>query len=216
MQLANLLGLPEAAVTHTAIPKEAFYRSGGFDTQLKQLMTDEVASVVLVGVIASRTMNVEPTDGYDEIDIIKIQLKDRDVSQKLLVAIDASLPRPVLFVASRSNGELRFAMSYKELKVDGSNKSKVLHMYASSWAATPPRIKGVSTGIIYKEFIKQIDPTFTGNQVTEVSVMDTKVRQKLQKQIDTLNRQIASEPSVAKRQELARERHALEVEKSKT
>ena len=216
MQFAKLLGLPEAARAHTVMPKEAFYRSGGFDTQLKQLMADEVASIVLVGVIAPRTMNIEASDGYDEIDMIVIQLKDRDIIPKLLTAIDASLPRPVLWVVSRANGELRYAMSYKELKADGSNKSKVLHMYASPWTAAPPQIKGASTGVIYKEFIKQIDPSFTGSQVTEASVMDTKVREKLQKQIDALNKQIASEPSISKRQELARLRHALESEKSKT
>jgi hypothetical protein len=216
MQFANLLGLPDAALAHTVMPKEAFYRSGGFDTNLKQLMTDEVASIVLVGVIAPRTMNIEATEGYDEVDIIELQLKGREISTKLLTSIDASLPRPVLFVIARSSGESKYAMSYKELKHDDSHKSKVLHMYATHWAAAPPQLKGGSTGAIYKEFIRHIDPSFTGSRVTEASVMDTKAREKLQKQIDALNRQITNEPSTAKRQELARQRYALENEKSKT
>jgi len=44
----------------------------------------------------------------------------------------------------------------------------------------------------------------------KVAVETNKEREKLQKQIDAMNRQIANEPSIAKKQELARERHSLE------
>lgn len=73
-------------------------------------------------------------------------------------------------------------------------------------------LKGRSVDEIYKNFLYQIDPKLREAAKTDAksAVEYSKEREKIQKQIDALNKKIAAEPSLARRQDMARERHTLE------
>mgnify|MGYP003476140259 FL=1 len=73
-------------------------------------------------------------------------------------------------------------------------------------------LKGRSVDEIYKHCLYQIAPQLEriSNTSAKVAIETNKEREKLQKQVDAMNRQIVNEPSIAKKQELARERFVLE------
>lgn len=207
----NITNLPDSALTSVSIPKEKFYKVGGVDYSLRQLFVGEIEKVTLRAVIAPRTMNVSGGT-YDELDVIEVLLKDRELSKKVLETIDSVIPRPILFAIVRPNGETKYAVSYKEPHTKDIHKSKIIQYYETSWGASALTLTGNSVKSVYIGFLQQIDPTFDQTKPIAEAVQDTKQREKLQKQINLLNQRITSEPSVAKKQELARQRHQLEQE----
>ena len=205
----NIVNLPDSALTNVSIPKEKFYKVGAVDYSLRQLFVGEIEKVTLRAVIAPRTMSISGGT-YDELDVIEVLLKDRELTKKVLETIDSVIPRPILFSIVRPNGETKYAISYKEPSYKDAQKTKVIQYYETSWGVPALTLVGKSVKGIYVGFLQQIDPTFDPTKPIAEAVQDTKQREKIQKQIENINRKIAAEPSVAKKQELARERHVLE------
>ena len=205
----NITNLPDSALTSVSIPKEKFYKVGAVDYSLRQLFVGEIEKVTLRAVIAPRTMNISGGT-YDELDVIEVLLKDRELTKKVLETIDSVIPRPILFSIVRPNGETKYAISYKEPSYKDAQKSKIIQYYETSWGAPALTISGKSVKGIYVSFLQQINPTFNPTKPIAEAVQDTKQREKIQKQIENINKKIVAELSIAKKQELARERHALE------
>ena len=69
-------------------------------------------------------------------------------------------------------------------------------------------LKGNSTDTIYKNYLLQLSPSFAavGGDIAKHSEVA-----KLQRAIDALSAKIKRETQINKRQELARERHELEI-----
>ena len=205
----NIVNLPDSALTNVSIPKEKFYKVGAVDYSLRQLFVDEIEKVTLRAVIAPRTMNISGGT-YDELDVIEISLKGRELSKKVLETIDSIIPRPILFSIVRPNGETKYAISYKEPSYKDAQKSKIIQYYETSWGVPALTLVGKSVKGIYVGFLQQIDPTFDPTKPIAEAVQDTRRREKIEKQIESINKKITAEPSVAKKQELARERYILE------
>ncbi len=76
-------------------------------------------------------------------------------------------------------------------------------------------LKGRSVDEIYKNYLLQIAPSLNSesHKTTKEAVEKNKAKQAIQNQIDGLNKQIRGEVSLAKKQDLARQRHALEQER---
>lgn len=207
----NITNLPDSALTSVSIPKEKFYKVGAVDYSLRQLFVGEIEKVTLRAVIAPRTMSISGGT-YDELDVIEVLLKDRELTKKVLETIDSVIPRPILFSIVRPNGETKYAISYKEPSYKDAQKSKVIQYYETSWGVPALTLVGKSVKGIYVGFLQQIDPTFDPTKPIAEAVQDTKRQDKIQKQINHINQRIANEPSIAKKQELARQRYKLEQE----
>lgn len=207
-----MIDFPKAVLTQVVIPKEKFYQIGDVTGKIKRLFIDEIDKITLRAVIAPRTMNITG-DTYDELDIIEVKLKKREVSQKALEAIDSVIPRPVLFTIVRTNGDTKYAISYKESKSKDVNKSKVVQYYETQWNGTPLKISGNSVKSIYINFIRQIEPHFNPSKPIAEAVQETQEMARIKVNIDKLNNQMKNEPSVSKKQELARQRFELEQQR---
>lgn len=208
--MTSVIDCPISAQANIIIPKEKFYKVGDVSSKIKGLFIDEIEKITLRAVIAPRTMNIT-NKIYDELDIIEIRLKGSDINQKVLEAIDSIIPRPVLFMIVHINGMTKYYISYKESHSKDVNKSKVIQYYKTQWNATPLKITGNSVKSIYINFIKQIEPSFDSSKPIAEAVCDTKDIAKIKSDIDKINNQIKNEPSIAKKQELARQRHLLEM-----
>lgn len=209
--------LPVSTLVNRFVPKEKFYSKTTVSNKLRTAFTDEIEKITWANKIASDTLNITAKD-YVELQVFEITLKQAELSNGVLKHIDTFIPYPILFVLKKQGAE-KAVISFKEPGVKNENQMKVDSYYETPWQQKLQlELKGRSVDEIYRNFLFQITPELhaQGHADTKVAVESNKERLKLQKQIDALNKQIASEPSAAKRQELARERHLLEIEKSKT
>lgn len=208
-----MIDLPASTKVGRVVPKEKFYSKTSVNTKLRQLFTDEIDKIVWAYKIAPDTLNITAKD-YEELQIFEITLKKSELSMAVLKHIDTFIPYPILFVLKRPDAE-KAALSFKEPVTRSAHQMKVDSYFQTGWErAVSLELKGRSVDEIYKHFLYQIDPKLNeaARGDTKATVEYSKERGKIQKQIDTICKQIANEPSIAKRQELARERHRLEKE----
>jgi hypothetical protein len=203
--------LPRSTVVNRFVPKEKFYSKTTINAKLRQLFTDEIEKITWKNKISPETLNITAGD-YAELQVFEIALKSAEVSPAVLKHIDTFIPYPILFLVKKP-GAFKAAISYKEATTKNNDIMKVDSYFETGWQQDASlELKGRSVDEIYKHYLYQIAPQLqrVSSTTAKVAIETNKEREKLQKQIDAMNRQIANEPSIAKKQELARERHALE------
>jgi len=212
-----MINLPKSTAVNRSVPKEKFYSKTGVNTKLRQLFTDEIEKITWANKIAPDTLNITAKD-YAELQVFEIALKGTSLSPTVLKHIDTFIPYPILFILKQS-GASKAVISFKEPTAKSVDKMKVDSYYETSWQKDLTlEIKGRSVDEIYKHFLFQIEPHLQHDKQanTRTTIEQNKERVVLQKQIEALNKQISTEPSIGKRQELARERHELEHKKNVT
>ncbi len=203
--------LPRSTVVNRFVPKEKFYSKTTINAKLRQLFTDEIEKITWKNKISPETLNITAGD-YAELQLFEIALKSAEVSPAVLKHIDTFIPYPILFIFKKP-GAFKAAISFKESTAKNNDIMKVDSYFETGWQQDLSlELKGRSVDEIYKHYLYQIAPQLqrVSSTSAKVAIEANKEREKLQKQIDAMNRQIANEPSIAKKQELARERHSLE------
>lgn len=205
------MDLPASTVVNRFVPKEKFYTKTSVSGKIKQQFIDEIEKITWANKIAPDTLNITSKD-YTELQVFEITLKQSELSTSLLKHIDTFIPYPILFILKRQ-GAKKAVISFKEPGIKNENQMKVDSYYETPWQQELELpLKGRSVDEIYKYYLFQIAPKLKNiaETDTKIAVEKNKEREKIQKQIDAINKQISTEPSMAKKQELARERHELE------
>jgi hypothetical protein len=203
--------LPASTVVKRFVPKEKFYNKTTINNKLRQLFAEEIEKITWSNKISPDTLNISGGE-YKELQVFEINLKTGDISNSLLKHIDTFIPYPILFVLKKP-GAIKAAVSFKESNMKNENLMKVDSYYDTGWKQTLQlELKGRSVDEIYKNYLYQIAPGLkaVGQTNTKAAIEISKEHQAITKKIEGLRRMMANEPSIAKRQELARERYKLE------
>lgn len=205
------MNLPTSTVVNRFLPKEKFYSKTVVSNKLRDLFTDEVEKIVWVHKISPATLNI--TAGkYEELQIFEIALKKDEINPQILKHIDTFIPYPILFILKKASLS-KIVISYKEPTSAKSSLMKITTYFETDWQnESDLQLKGRSVDEIYKNYLRQIAPQLdiTSKPDVKTAIEDNQAREKIIKQIDALNRAILHEPSVAKQQDLARQRYSLE------
>ena len=191
--------------------KEKFYRQTTVSPKVRQLLTDEIEKITWTNKIAPDTLNITAGQ-YGELQVLELLLKGADISRQTLQHIDTYIPYPILFILKSQLGQ-KAVISFKEISAKNQERMKVDTYFQSSWQSELNLvIKGRSVDEIYQEFLFQIAPQLRFHKTpnAKTAIEKNKEQLALQKQIDALNKSIANEISIAKKQELARQRYNLE------
>ena len=206
---------PEYARVGRIVAKENFY--GNIDTATKNLFQNEILRITWEYKLAPNTINL-PAKKWPELEVFRITLKNGEVPEKVLKAIDSAIPYPILFLIEKGTIE-KAVISYKEQSQKDENFAKVDTYFSTGWndpKLNKIKIDGLDIDAVFSNFVRQI----AGDKLTFAKSTDVpktikedvealKEREKIQKQIDALTRKINAEPSLGKKQELAEERYRL-------
>ena len=210
-----MIKFPEYAKVSRIVAKEKFY--SGIDTTTKSLFQGEILRITWEYKLAPNTINL-PAKKWPEIEVFRITLKNSEVPEKVLKAIDSAIPYPILFLIEKGTVE-KAVISYKEQSQKDENFAKVDTYFSTGW--NDPRldeikIDGLDIDAVFSNFVRQIaGDKLIFSKSTDVpktikeDVEALKEREKIQKQIDAITRKINAEPSLGKKQELAEERYRL-------
>lgn len=210
-----MIKFPEYAKVGRIVAKEKFYC--GIDTTTKNLFQSDISRITWEYKLAPNTINL-PAKRWPEIEVFRITLKNSEVSEKVLKAIDSAIPYPILFLIEKGTVE-KAVISYKEQSQKDENFAKVDTYFSTGWndsKLNEIKIDGLDIDAVFSNFVRQIagdkltfsKPNDTPKTIKE-DVEALKEREKIQKQIDVLTRKINAEPSLGKKQELAEERYKL-------
>ncbi len=210
-----MVKFPEYTKVGRIVAKENFY--GNINTATKNLFQSEILRITWEYKLAPNTINL-PAKKWQEIEVFRITLKNSEVSEKVLKAIDSAIPYPILFLIEKGTAR-KAVISYKEQSQKDENSAKVDTYFSTGWndpKLDNIKIDGLDIDAVFSNFVRQI----VGDKLTFAESTDTpktikedieklKEREKVQRQIDALTHKINAEPSLGKKQELAEERYKL-------
>lgn len=194
------LNLPKTTEVNGFVAKAKFYKQAGITPKIHDLIEQQIERITWANKVAPTTMNIS-SGVIQEFQVFHIQLKTPDLDNLALVFIQKAVSQPILFTISGPRG-------VRAIAVTKNADSKPLTL-ATDWQADLSlELKGNSTDTIYKNYLLQLSPVFAavGGDTEKHSEVT-----KLKRGIDALSAKIKRESQINKRQELARERHELEM-----
>lgn len=209
---------PEYAKVGRIVAKENFYRD--IDAATKNLFQSEIARIIWEYKLAPNTINL-PIKKWAEVEVFRIVLKNGEIPEKVLRAIDSAIPYPILFIIEKGSIK-KAAICYKEQSQKNENVVKVDTYFYTEWndeKLQGIKIDGLNIDAVFSNFVRQIagdkltttkknNKEKSSNSIKE-DIETLKERERIMKQVAVLNRKIKMEPSLGKKQLLAEERYRL-------
>ena len=194
------LHLPKSTEINKFVAKTNFYKRANRTPKIHNFIEQQVDRITWANKVAPTTMNISSGEVV-EFQVFYIQLKTPDLDNIVPIFIQKSVPYPILFVISGARG-------VRVIAVTKNADSKPI-IIATDWKPSLSlELKGNSTDSLYKNYLLQLSPSFAAvGGDTEKHSEATRVK----RGIDALSSKIKRETQINKRQELARERHELEV-----
>ena len=208
-----MLEFPASARVNRFIAKENFYKQ--IDSKTKKLFQDYISRITWEYKLSQNTINL-PGRAWPEIEIFRITLKDTELPQKVLRVIDSAIPYPILFIIEQGS-IMKAVICYKELDKKNENFARVDTYFETGWndkRLEDIKIEGLSIDAVYENFIRQIagdDLRRSGvdskEHTAEIKdeIEKKKEDDKILKQIAALERKKQREPSIGKKQEIAKQ-----------
>lgn len=205
-----MLNLPSTTFYGRRIAKQKFYDHLSVTPQLRRIFIDQISAIIWRNKISADTANVATGEAVAEIEVFEIQLTERQLDQSVLRLIDREIPYHILFVLTHE-GRAQAWIGYKEAVQSGNSAFKVTAYYHTDWMPKEQlslQMTGATTDAIYESYIRQIagdalrssgnDDKLTLGQI----VANAQQREKLQRQIDALQKKVDREKQFNRRIEL--------------
>ena len=217
-----MVEFPKSTKVDKFIPKTQFYNNAKLDTRIKNAFQNDVERITWAFKLGPTTLPISAKN-WPEIEVIRVEVKHSNYNPEILKKIDQAIPYPILFIIAKGDME-KLAISYKEPNKRNENTAKVDRLFETDWndpLISDIKIDGRVTDVIYANFLGQVageklnfgDSNELETKTTLEGVKDDvdkmKEREKIQRQIDAIDRKIKAEPSIGKKQELAEERYKL-------
>jgi len=85
-----MLGLPRSTEVNRRVAKEKFYQNAALTPQTRELIKDQIESVIWRNKLADSTVGISAGENINEIQIFEIQLRQRGLDNRVLSAMAGS------------------------------------------------------------------------------------------------------------------------------
>ena len=202
-----MMNLPKSTEVGRIVAKERFYAKESY--KIKDYFVNTIEKIIWANKISPTTLNIS-SKKYIELQVFEVYLKlvDKKLND-IIRLIDSKIPYLILFLIIYKS-EVKAIISYKQVKEE---KTVIIEQFESAWqdaGSFKLGLKGNSVDAIYESYLYQIESDLHFGDNLDENIDKYKQIKKLKAEIEKINRKIRKEPSIAKRQELARERKELE------
>jgi hypothetical protein len=188
-----MLGLPRSTQVNRRVAKEKLYQNAAFAPQTREMIKDQIDSVFWRNKLADSTMAISAGETVAEIQIFEIQLRQRELDKRVLPAIAKAIPYKILFI-------LVFG-DEAQLWIEASGT-----FYNTDWqplGGFTLKFEGLNLDAVYENLARQISGGRLGTDGDiEEAVDRDKKRQKLERDIVTLEKKLLREKQFNKQVEL--------------
>ena len=194
-----MLGLPKSTEITKQLPKKAIYTKFNMNTSAKDKFDSEISKIVIVNEISPTTTTLEEGNEVSSLFVLLVSLKKKEFSDNIIVQLSKLIPQNILFI----------------LEFDGKCKLAVFRtkLIQSEWISSDKctiQLNGLNIDTVWENIIVQIG----GIQIESGNTLDEQIavyeqRQKLQKEIDRLEKQARAEKQPKKKFEIVQEINKL-------
>jgi len=188
-----MLGLPRSTEVNRRVAKEKLYQNATLTPQTREMIKDQIESVVWRNKLADSTVGISAGEDIKEIQVFEIQLRQRELDKRILPAIAKAIPYKILFV-------LVFD-SETQAWIEASGT-----FYNTEWRPLDGftlKFEGFNLDVVYENLARQIAGGRLGvDGDIEEAVDRDKQRQKLERDIAALEKKLLREKQFNKQVEL--------------
>ena len=218
-----MLEFPSSTAYNRRIPKQKFYENLSVTPELKRVFIEQISVIYWRNKIAATTMNIGAGETVTELEVFELRLNQQSLDTRVLQLIDREIPYHILFLLMY-NDHYQAWIGYKEQSQAKQGRFKVNSYYHTDWVKPDQlnlRLDGLNVDTIYDNFIRQIagERLLTLKEssgkytisLKEAIECDEK-RQRLMKQIASLEAKVNKEKQFNVRVELNAELKQLKKE----
>lgn len=193
----------EKAKVNAKVPKKSFYENLTVSTANKRIFIDQISAIYWRYKLTADTLAVAPSETIDEIEIFEIELTTKNFDSSILRLIDRGIPYHTIFILTYE-GESQLWIAYKEKT--SSDSLSVGNYYHTTFAPSESvnlSADGLSLDDIYAALFYQVSGIQKNlSKPLKDVVTEYEKRQKLEKEIARLEKQLRKETQPKKKFEL--------------
>ena len=129
---------PTKSIFNRVLPKTKIYANAKPSKSIKDKLVSQISEIVWKYKLSPDTTNLAARDGYTEIQIFEIDLKEPELGTDVLAVIDKAIPYPIFFQL-RYEDQVKGVAAYKRPAEDGSGTWVIEEYFETGWTdATAP------------------------------------------------------------------------------
>lgn len=202
--------LPPGTKVQQVVPKNAF--DNYTNSKQKKALADKVLRITCTNNISFDTVNLQGKE-IKEIQILKIELKEKLFIKEILSIIDKAIPYPIIFWIEFQD-EFYISAAAKHPNPKDENQAVIDYVFSTEWRSIAENSYQIilknNIDWVFKNFCEQLN----NNQVTTKTLMELvstqKEREDLHKKIARLQAEISKCRQFNKKVELNIKLKALE------
>jgi len=123
---------PAKAEFNRTLPKVKIYNNAKPSKSVKAKFVSQISEIVWKYKLSPETTNLAARDGFTEIQVFEIALKEPELTPDVLIAIDKAIPYPI-FYRLLHEGRVKRAAAYKRPTADSSGKWLTETYFETDW-----------------------------------------------------------------------------------
>jgi hypothetical protein len=197
---------PAKAAFNRVLPKAKIYANAKPSKSIKGKFVSQIGEIVWKYKLSPDTTNLPSRDGFTEIQIFEIILKEPDLSPEVLCVIDKVIPYPIFF-RLRYEEQVKGVAAFKRPAADGSGKWVIEEYFETEWADVTTLAMPLPMALDLKTLYEQmlfayINLPPRNGETLESMVERVRLIRKYRRELQTLEVKMKSEKQFNRKVEL--------------
>lgn len=206
---------PAKAAFNRVLPKAKIYANAKVSKSVKDKFVRQISEIVWKYKLSPDTTNLPGRDGFTEIQIFEIILKEQELGNEVLSVIDKAIPYPIFFLL-RYKEQVKGVAAYKRPAADGSGKWLFEEYFETDWSdvtapATPLPVALDLKGLYEQMFMAYIDLQPRAGETLDSLVERLRQIRKYRRELRALEAKMNSEKHFNRKVELNAKLRSLDT-----
>ena len=190
----NILNFPTFTIYNKVMPKKAFYSHLEANARMKSLFVEYIEQIVWLYKLAPSNLHIADGKEVQEIDILRIKLKQKTKSiLEICNWIDSLSPHHTLFIIEHG-AEYQLLVNYKEWKDKQAGTFSIIETFVSySLSIQLDALSSMDS--LYESLVRQVASTriTSSQQDLRQAVMETQESEAIKKVMESIKKREARE-----------------------
>lgn len=188
---------PAKAEFNRVLPKVKIYTNANPSKSVKAKFVSQISEIVWKYKLSPETTNLAARDGFTEIQVFEITLKESELASEVLIAIDKAIPYPILY-RLLYEGRVKRTAAYKRPAADSSGKWLTETYFETDWTdeivAAKPLPVALDMKALYEQMLfAYIDLPPRAGEKLDVLVERVRMIRKCRRELQALEAKMNSE-----------------------
>lgn len=194
------MNFPKSTEVNKVMPKEAFYRNLTLNSAIKDAFVSDIKRILWQNKLSADTLNIEKGENVSEILVLNMELKKKEFNYKILETISKNNAHNILY----------------ELSFEDKTQIVLFHnkLYKTEWQSehSEIEIKGLNMDTVWENLVKSVESGEWSSELSlDENLFKNEQRQKLQKEIERLEKQARAEKQPKKKFELVQKIKKMKI-----